>query len=501
MGVVIKIALRNLLEHKRKTLIIGIIIALMIMVLAIGNSMLDTATAGVRKMYSDNFTGDIVLTGEPEGAITLFGRMDMTAMDKPTPQLPSYFTLLEYFESHPAVEAVSPQISGVASLQFEDEIQGFSLLFGVDIERYQAFFPGNIELISGNWLAPGEAGIMLSERVAGMITKNSGKEIQSGDKVILTSLRNRMGTNIRELEVRGIFRFRQSNNQLDMVSLVDVNNLRSLVGMTRGAELVKELSQADKEFLEELDSAAFFDDDEELFGADSGDMMIEKIDMAGSVQTESDLLGILGDTSRRDQLAQTDPSAWHFLLVKLKNPSALPGFLKEARQYLQENDIPVALRNWREAAGMMAELTYTIKFVFNFIIIIIAVVAILIIMNTIVISVLERIPEIGTMRAIGAQKHFVRRMITTETVLISGLFGIIGLVLGGVVILVLNIVGIPAGNGFFEIIFGGSVLKPILNPDSVILTLIIALAAGFIASIYPVHIALGIQPVKAIQAD
>ena len=57
MGVLLKIAYRNLKEHKVKTLIVGSIIMLGLLILVIGNSLIDTAAEGVRSMYTSNFTG------------------------------------------------------------------------------------------------------------------------------------------------------------------------------------------------------------------------------------------------------------------------------------------------------------------------------------------------------------------------------------------------------------------------------------------------------------
>ena len=71
--VLFKIALRNLREHKSKTLIIGIIVGLGIMILLIGNSMMDTATSGLAKTYWDNFTGHIMISGSTKVDLTLFG--------------------------------------------------------------------------------------------------------------------------------------------------------------------------------------------------------------------------------------------------------------------------------------------------------------------------------------------------------------------------------------------------------------------------------------------
>ena len=120
-------------------------------------------------------------------------------------------------------------------------------------------------------------------------------------------------------------------------------------------------------------------------------------------------------------------------------------------------------------------------------------------MNTIVISVTERIPEIGTMRAIGAQKSFIRRMIIVETLMVSVIFGIIGIALGGLVLLFLYLKGIPATNIFFQILFGGKVLHPVMSVQSLVLSLVVTATIGILASLYPVSVALKIQPVQAMQ--
>ena len=123
-------------------------------------------------------------------------------------------------------------------------------------------------------------------------------------------------------------------------------------------------------------------------------------------------------------LAAAQSDAWHFLLVKLEDgadPEAVAAGAGAAgwRPTASTRWCPTGCRapaRWRSLA------TGT-KLVFNIVVVVIAVVAIIIIMNTLVISVTERTTEIGTMRALGAQKSFVRRIIVWETVMTAGIFG------------------------------------------------------------------------------
>ena len=79
-------------------------------------------------------------------------------------------------------------------------------------------------------------------------------------------------------------------------------------------------------------------------------------------------------------------------------------------------------------------------------------------------------------------------------------FGVIGIILALIVVAILNAIGIPANNTFLKILFAGDELHPQTSPVSVITSLIIVMLIGFIAHLYPVSVALKIQPIKAIQS-
>ena len=61
---------------------------------------------------------------------------------------------------------------------------------------------------------------------------------------------------------------------------------------------------------------------------------------------------------------------------------------------------------------------------------IIFVVALVIINNAMMMATLQRVREIGTMRAIGAQRGFVLGMVLLETVVLGLVFGAAGALLG-----------------------------------------------------------------------
>lgn len=495
MGVIWKIAFRNLRQHKTKTLIIGVIISIGIAVLVVGNSLLDTATAGIKQAYVDNYTGHIIVTGKHRGDLSLFGS---NSMDEGIPMIPEFEKVLEFVSSLPEVEAYSPQATNQVVISVGDKVRGFAQLFGIEPTLYRSMFSNNLELIEGEFLAPGEEGILLSEKTAKQVSRKLDRPVAPGDSLLLTGMSLTSGTRIREVEIKGIFRFRHPDPQIEMVSLIDITNLRALAGMNvqRSSEIM--LEEKEEALLGEISEEMLFGEGEEsLFGGP----LVGKADVVQQRYTEDALLNVLGDTSEAEPEQEEDYSgAWHFLLLKLKNPRHIAAVEKQLAQFLDDEGIEASLQGWTEGAGMMAQMSTGVKTVFNVIVLIVAVVAVIIIMNTLVISVTERISEIGTMRAIGAQKSFVRRMITLETIVISGVFGMLGVAIGSLILLILNLAGIRATNVFLRVIFGGEVLRPTLSGSSVVMSLVTVTVIGIVASLYPVSIALRVQPVKAMQS-
>jgi putative ABC transport system permease protein len=502
MIVLLKIAIRNLKEHKTKTLIIGIIIAMGVIILVVGNSMIDTATKGLRKNYWDNYTGHIIISGSDDDELTIFGRMSMQGMNDPIPKIPEYQDIQDYVSSHPDVDRVSPQVSGRAiASSSEGEGRVILMLFGIDPEKYRLMFPENLNLVEGGFIKPGSEGILVSEAVKFELDEASGQDLHAGDKILLTGVNAVSGTKIRELTVSGIFHFKQSSPQLDRICIIDIQNIRILNGMTVTSASEINLDENEQAMLGKIsEDDLFAGNSGEKTESSSGGALFEEVRSVGEASSEEKLLNILGDTKLRDELTRTDSGAWHFLLIQLKDPDMAGRVMDDINGYFKENSIDAAVSDWLSFAGMSAEMAYALKNIFNIIILIIAVVAVIIIMNTLVISVTERIPEIGTMRAIGAQKGFVRKMIVIETVTISGIFGLVGIALGGIILWVLYVTGIPAPNFFFEVLFGGKHLHPVLSAGAVGLSFIVVGIVGIIASLYPVSVALRIEPVKAMQS-
>ena len=110
--------------------------------------------------------------------------------------------------------------------------------------------------------------------------------------------------------------------------------------------------------------------------------------------------------------------------------------------------------------------------------------------NTTDVSVLERVREIGVLRATGAQRSQVRRLFLTESVLMAGLGGLLGVVMGGSL-------GV-AGAGALLTSDSGSFLTVDVPWLTLAAVLAVAGAVGALASLRPAGRASRVTPVSAL---
>ena len=123
----------------------------------------------------------------------------------------------------------------------------------------------------------------------------------------------------------------------------------------------------------------------------------------------------------------------------------------------------------------------------------------IVINNTLVINVMDRIREIGTMRAIGANKRYISLECMAETFLMSSVAGVFGVILGIVLSLAVNSADVTIGNSFLVQLFGGEKLVTQVNISNLVLSFLLSVVIGLVAWMYPVTTALKIRPVQAMQ--
>jgi ABC-type antimicrobial peptide transport system permease subunit len=134
-------------------------------------------------------------------------------------------------------------------------------------------------------------------------------------------------------------------------------------------------------------------------------------------------------------------------------------------------------------------------------VLIIFIVALVVINNALVMATLERVHEIGTLRAIGAQRSFIVSMLVIESLVVGVSAGAIGAALGGLVITVLGMTGIPATSDVMTFFFSGPRLFPSVGPTDLLFAMLTVMVVSVISGIYPAWLAIRVSPREAMQSE
>lgn len=174
--------------------------------------------------------------------------------------------------------------------------------------------------------------------------------------------------------------------------------------------------------------------------------------------------------------------------IKLKDISQLSAF--EEDWY---NEAAIQIISLAQVRGTILNLISSAKVMANAVAVIAIFVAVIGVVNTILMSVFERTKEIGVMKAIGASRMDIFRIIWMETTLIC--------VLGGIAGNIIATVGVTLVERVFEYIlpYAPSGQLVLITPPILIGSFVGAVVLGFIAGIYPALRASSMSPIEAIR--
>lgn len=176
----------------------------------------------------------------------------------------------------------------------------------------------------------------------------------------------------------------------------------------------------------------------------------------------------------------------------VETQEAIGAALKAAGQRVQVVD-------WQQAAGLVGQFIVVVRLVLYVAIAIIFLVALVIINNSMLMATMERVGEIGTMRAIGAQRGFVLSMFLIETLALGVLSGGAGALVGAGLVTWLGQVGIPASNDALVVLFAGPRLYPQVALWHLGAAVVVILVVSLGSTLYPAWVATRVQPVEAMR--
>jgi hypothetical protein len=186
----------------------------------------------------------------------------------------------------------------------------------------------------------------------------------------------------------------------------------------------------------------------------------------------------------------------------LDDPGALRKTMRDVRAAAAASGLGLNVVDWQQAAGLVGQFVTLLRGVLFFAVVIFFAIALVVINNAMVMATLQRVKEIGTMRAIGAQRRFVVLMLLVEISSIGVVFGLGGAALGGAAVAAIRAGGgIPAVTDLLYFVFSGPALFPRIGTVSVVASLLIVVAVAILSALYPAVIAMRVTPVEAMASE
>jgi ABC-type lipoprotein release transport system permease subunit len=326
--------------------------------------------------------------------------------------------------------------------------------------------------------------------------------VRPGDMMTIKAFTKSGFVQSSNVKVYGTFQFKglEKSGLAGGMSLMDLMTFRDLYGYVTPEKLEESKRLKLTSGVKQVDKA---NAEAELFGGTSvvSQVKEKKIDdqkELGGVKYNAESQSLLDRTYTQDEI---EHGVAINAAVILKDPSQITSTMHEIEEVSKKNGLNLRVVTWQKAAGNLGQFVFVAKAVLYFAIFIIFIVALVIINNAIMMATLQRVREIGTMRAIGAQRGFVLALVLVETLLLGLSFGSVGTAAGSGIVKWLGVHGIPAGNEFLYFFYSGPRLYVTLGWGSVIGAMVIICIVTCISALYPAIVATRISPIQAMGAE
>ncbi len=481
---ILKLAYKNVIS-RRSSFVIILFVSFAVCLFCLANALFDSTEQGVQENYISSFTGDLLIRPKSSSQLSLFGdETPVTGELTRTPTLVPYNEIVSYVNSLDSVKSSFSLLSGMTAMEYGSN-RFATYVFGVNGDQYLKTL-SSIKLLEGQPYTEGQKGVMLCSNAAQKLGVKIGDTVQ----FIVT---DGPYVRIRAAPLTAIFEYSIHNDIFDRFAIADSDTVRSLLDMSDTVD--EEELEIARENTSLLDPDIDFDFDS-LFD-DAFDSTVEEADLVFSEESISDTADSISQSP--EEKAYIPSSTWNFHIVKLQDGSSFDKVIRKLNRKFKKMKWPVQATDWRHAAGSTALYLYWMRIIFNIGISIVLFAGFIIVNNTLVINVLDRSQEIGTLRAIGTRKRFISLQCMAETFIMTLTSGVIGVLLGILACHFITKAGIILQNSFLIQLFGGQALRIIVTPGNVFKMFVLVIALGLAGWIYPVINAVRVSPVRAMQ--
>lgn len=325
--------------------------------------------------------------------------------------------------------------------------------------------------------------------------------VNVGDMITLRAYTRSGFLKALNIKFYGVYRYKglEKSDLANGHSLTDMLTFRELYGLmtdAKKAELADIKAEVGLQDVEAADAeAAFFGDDDDVVAeADNSNFdEFDGIDLTAGA-ANLDIPTIFSQSEVNQGLALN-------AAIVLEDRTKIGSSKIAVEKALKDAGLEMKVVDWQAAAGTVGQFILVIRGVLYVAILIIFIVAVVIINNSMVMTTMERVTEIGTMRAIGAGRGLILVMFMLETLVLGAISGLIGAGVGGGIIQFLSSHGLAAPSNQLIFLFGGPRLFPTLGVSNIVLGMVSIVVVSMISTLYPAFIATRIQPIMAMRAE
>ena len=192
-------------------------------------------------------------------------------------------------------------------------------------------------------------------------------------------------------------------------------------------------------------------------------------------------------------------NAGHEIAISLDNNE----YLLEVQEKVKVLAPDYEVLNWKELSPEMSYLTEVMDMYMYIFIIIILLALLFGIINTMLMVVMERTKEIGMLMAVGMNKMRIFSMIVLESVMLSFVGGIVGIIIGAIVSKFgeTHPVDLSMWAEGYQALGYDSFVYTRLQPELIVNVAILVIITGVIAALYPAYKALKNDPADALRME
>ncbi|MBA7674958.1 hypothetical protein ES703_83186 [subsurface metagenome] len=182
--------------------------------------------------------------------------------------------------------------------------------------------------------------------------------------------------------------------------------------------------------------------------------------------------------------------------LMLENDKLTSKIITQLKPLIKEHDLEIF--SWKHTYKEL-HTALSIASIFQLIMVFIVLIVVSTgIINTVLISVFERIRDIGTMRAIGMRKVQVLSIILIEAGILGFFASIIGIIAGGSLVTLLSKNGINMGEAAEQVIGMSRIIYPRFTLSTLAFSFMMGILISLLGALYPGLLAIRLQPVKAL---